>query len=84
MILSYGAITSYSPPGTGDQGSLVIDIQDQIMDVHSVHWSGAVWDHFQIRRIAGDSIPALPLWGYLTLAAGLIVVGALVMRRQAA
>jgi cysteine-rich repeat protein len=30
------------------------------------------------------SIPALPKWGYVALAAGLIVVGAVVMRRRAA
>jgi hypothetical protein len=36
-----------------------------------------------ITLVYAPSIPALPKWGYLALAGGLIVVGVVVMRRRA-
>ena len=37
-----------------------------------------------MRFIGLDTVPALPQWGYLSLAAGLIVIVAVVMRRRVA
>jgi len=76
MVVNYGTTTSNSPPGTGDQGSLVIDIQDQVLNAHFVHRTGVAWDHFQIRKVPGDiPVPALPWWGYLALAAVILTFG---------
>jgi hypothetical protein len=49
--LSFGGEHERSPPGTGQQGTSLVTIQDTQLDFHMVHWSGRAWDHAQLRHV---------------------------------
>jgi hypothetical protein len=47
-----GPVTTGSPPGDGDQGSFILDFDDQVLNAYYIHRTGTAWDHFQMRKEA--------------------------------
>jgi hypothetical protein len=72
----YGDLTAQTGRLTGKVASSVHAI-DSAFDQGGGSYTGT------ITLVYAPSIPALPEWGYLALAGGLIVVGVVVMRRRA-
>jgi len=73
----YGALAAQTGTLTGKLALSVHPI-DSAFDQGGGSYTGT------ITLVYAPTIPALPQWGYLALAGGLIVVGAVVMRRRAA
>jgi len=68
---------------TAQTGTLTGKVASSVHPIDSAFSQGGGSYTGTITLVYAPSIPALPKWGYLALAGGLIVVGAVVMRRRA-
>jgi hypothetical protein len=67
---------------TAQTGTLTGKVASSVHPIDSAFSQGGGSYTGTITLVHAPSIPVLPKWGYLALAGGLIVVGAVVMRRR--